>query len=189
MVVPSVFSILRIDPSPASADVVRFSVNFSKEVSGIDTGDFTFFTTGNVTNPAIAEVNGAGGALLLPSIPARAREHCISDLLDNDSIFNSDSNPLGGPGAANGNFTSGEIYNKQNAPFLISSLRTAANPTAAGTVRYTLTFSEPVSGVDIADFSLPASGIVDAGVANVSGMNSIYVVTVNTGSGQRILPP
>lgn len=184
MVVPSVVSILRIDPSPASADVVRFSVNFSKEVSGIDTGDFTFFTTGNVTNAAIAEVNGAGNTYTVTVNTGTGDGTLRLDLLDNDSILDSDSNSLGGPGAANGNFSSGEIYAiNRSAPFLISSLRADPSPTAAGTVRYTLTFSERVSGVDVADFSLPTSGVVDASVVNVSGVDSIYVVKVNTGSG------
>ncbi|MBL8103176.1 MAG: hypothetical protein JNM02_11630, partial [Anaerolineales bacterium] len=46
-----------------------------------------------------------------------------------------------------------------------------------------MTFSEPVSGVDAADFALPSSGVVDASVASVTGVDSVYVVTVNTGSG------
>jgi len=32
------------------------------------------------------------------------------DLIDNDSIVDADPTPLGGPGAGNGNFTSGEVY-------------------------------------------------------------------------------
>ncbi len=183
-VVPSVVSILRLDPSPTSANVVRFSINFSKEVSGVDTGDFTFFTTGTVANAAIAEVNGAGKTYTVIVNTGTGDGTLRLDLLDNDSILDSDSNPLGGPGAANGNFTSGEIYNiNRSAPFLISSLRADPSPTSAGTVRYTLAFSEPVSGVDVADFSLPASGVVGASVANVSGADSAYIVTVNTGSG------
>ena len=183
-IVPSVVSILRLDPSPASADVVRFSINFSKEVSGVDTGDFTFFTTGNIANAAIAEVNGAGNSYTVTINTGTGDGTLRLDLLDNDSILDSDSNPLGGLGAGNGNFTSGEIYAiNRSAPFLISSLRADPSPTSAGTVRYTLAFSEPVSGVDVADFSLPASGVVEASVANVSGVDSVYVVTVNTGSG------
>ncbi len=183
-VVPSVVSILRLDPSPASASVVRFSVNFSKEVSGVDTGDFTFFTTGTVANAAIAEVNGAGKTFTVIVNTGTGDGTLRLDLLDNDSILDSDLNPLGGSGAANGNFTSGESYNiNRSAPFLISSLRADPSPTAAGTVRYTLAFSEPVSGVDVADFSLPASGVVEASVASISGADSTYIVTINTGSG------
>ena len=183
-VIPSVVSISRLDPSPASANVLRFSINFSKEVSGVDTGDFTFFTTGTVTNVTIVEVNGAGKTYTVIVNTGTGDGALRLDLLDNDSILDSDSTPLGGLGAINGNFTSGEIYDiNRSAPFLISSLRADPSPTAADTVRYTLAFSEPVSGVDVADFSLPASGVVEASVANVIGMDSLYVVTVNTGSG------
>ena len=183
-VVPSVVSVLRLAPDPVSADVARFSVNFSKEVSGVDAGDFTIFTTGNVANAAVVEVNGAGTAYTVIINTGTGEGTLRLDLLDNDSIIDSDSNPLGGAGVGNGNFSSGEIYAiNRSAPFLISSLRADPSPTSAGTVRYTLAFSEPVSGVDVADFSLPASGVVDASVANITGADSIYLVTVNTGTG------
>ena len=87
-VVPSVVSVLRLDPDPVSADVARFSVNFSKEVSGVDAGDFTIFTTGNVANAAVVEVNGAGTAYtviinywtsLVSVLPASANV-CLSGL-------------------------------------------------------------------------------------------------------------
>lgn len=66
---------------------------------------------------------------------------------------------------------------------------TASDPllTNAGTVHYTLTFSEPVTGVDASQFTLSTTGVIGAliiGVSAVSGSNGgQYTVAVNTGTG------
>jgi hypothetical protein len=52
------------------------------------------------------------------------------------------------------------------------------------TVHFWVTFSEPVSGVDIGDFSLTTGGEVNgASIVSVSGLKGVYTVTVQTGSG------
>ena len=60
--------------------------------------------------------------------------------------------------------------------------------TASDTVHYTLTFSEPVTGVDAGDFTLvttdSVSGASIASVTPVGGSNGAqYAVTINTGTG------
>ena len=52
-----------------------------------------------------------------------------------------------------------------------------------GSVRFTVTFSESVTGVNAGDFTLTTSGVSGASISNVSGSGSVYTVTVNTGSG------
>jgi hypothetical protein len=49
-------------------------------------------------------------------------------------------------------------------------------------VNFTVTFSEPVTGVDVHDFSLTTSGISNASISAVNGSGAVYTVTVNTGS-------
>ena len=72
---------------------------------------------------------------------------------------------------------------------VISSVRANANPTAATSVDFTVTFSEDVTGVDMTgqafdDFALTTSpGITGASITGVSGTGAIYTATVNTGSG------
>ena len=74
-------------------------------------------------------------------------------------------------------------------PTISSILRTDPNPTNAANVNFTVTFSQSVTGVDIAppfkDFGLMVSsgimGACIAGVTSVSG--ATYTVSVNTGSG------
>jgi hypothetical protein len=50
-------------------------------------------------------------------------------------------------------------------------------------VAYLVTFSKPVTGVDVADFTLTLSGVTGASITGVSGSGSVYTVTVTTGSG------
>lgn len=185
---PAVAGILRADPSPSGADLIHFAVTFSEEVSGVDSGDFILTPTGAVANYAVTEVTGSGNSYLVTAGTGTGDGTLRLDLLDNDSILDGTSLPLGGIGFGNGNFTAGEIYliNK-NVPVVTSILRADQNPTSAASVRFTVNFSEPVTGVDAADFALAVSGVNEAGIASVSGLNSAYTVTVNTGSGNGTL--
>lgn len=54
-------------------------------------------------------------------------------------------------------------------------------------MRFLVTFSEPVSGVDAADFVLSTSGLSEAGISSVIGFDLNYVVTVNSGNGNGSL--
>lgn len=71
-------------------------------------------------------------------------------------------------------------------PTITSLTRADVNPTAAGSVTWTATFSEPVTGVGNADFAL-APGLTGAQVTGVSGTGTTYVVTASTGTGSGML--
>jgi hypothetical protein len=79
------------------------------------------------------------------------------------------------------------------APTVLSVTRVDPNPTDLFSVDFTVTFSEPVSGVDTTgpdfdDFALDTFGLTDpliTAVASVSGTE--YTVTVDTGSGNGTL--
>ena len=72
-------------------------------------------------------------------------------------------------------------------PMVMSITRANTNPTNASSVNFTVTFSDPVMGVDLtapsSDFSLITSGVTGASITGVSGTDASYTVTVNTGSG------
>lgn len=68
-------------------------------------------------------------------------------------------------------------------PAVLSIVCASPNPTTAPSVNFTLTFSEPVTGVDSGDFALTTTDITGASITGVSGSAEIYTVTVNTGSG------
>src|SRR5207302_258432 len=108
-------------------------------------------------------------------------------LIDDDSIVDGASNPLGGSGTGNGDFT-GQVYTiDKTAPTVSSINRVSGSLTNASSVDFTVTFSESVSGVDSADFALAASGVSSASISNVGGSGSTYIVTVNTGIGYGTL--
>jgi hypothetical protein len=74
------------------------------------------------------------------------------------------------------------------APTVVSILRADPNPTSAASVRYTVTFSEDVTGVNAADFVLTKTGsITGASIVSVTGSGTTYTVTVSTGSGNGSL--
>lgn len=68
-------------------------------------------------------------------------------------------------------------------PRVTSIVRTNTNPTSFNSVNFVVTFSESVTGVDISDFSLTTSGISGASITGVSGTDTTYTVSVNTGTG------
>ncbi|NHZ89355.1 DUF4214 domain-containing protein [Massilia sp. CCM 8733] len=72
--------------------------------------------------------------------------------------------------------------NVTNTPTVSAIVRAGgaavAVPAAATTVSYAVTFSQSVTGVDAADFSVVTNGTAAAGIASVSGSGASYTVTV-----------
>ena len=73
------------------------------------------------------------------------------------------------------------------APTVDSINRADANPTGANTVNYTVTFSEPVTGVDVADFALATSGVVGADIVSVVPSGSGALLSNTTANGTTYL--
>jgi len=181
---PIVAGVLVVGSNLTSADSVNFTVNFSKEVSGVDASDFSLLTQGYITNANITSVNGFG-AVYTVTVNTGTNDGILRlDLVDNDSIVDVTANPLGGVGAGNGNYSSGEIYVDKIAPTTFFILRADPNPTNYGEVHFGLSFSEPVSGVDASDFVLTTTGsLTGASILDVSGSSTQYMVTVAVGDG------
>jgi hypothetical protein len=182
-VVPVVTGIVRADPSPTSAASVQYTVTFAKNVTGVDAKDFTFTASG-VTGASVTGVTGGGTTWTVTVSTGTGDGTLRLDLVDDDSITDSAGNRLGGTGAGNGDFTSGQVYTiDKTAPSVASIVRAGANPTNAATVVFTATFDEIVSNVEIADFSLTTTGVAGANVTSVSGSGTTWMVTASTGSG------
>ncbi len=86
-----------------------------------------------------------------------------------------------GPGCDLGSYE--YLYPDTTPPVVLSIITADPNPTSATIVHYTVTFSEPVIGVDIDDFSLRDIGITGNTLGAVSGSGAVYTVTANTGTG------
>lgn len=75
-------------------------------------------------------------------------------------------------------------------PTVIQATRSSASPTTASTVSWNVQFSQGVSGVDLADFSLAlGTGLSGSVLLSVSGTSggSNYVVNANSGLGAGTL--
>lgn len=183
--IPFVTSISLTDGNPTASDFIHYAVTFSEPVSGLDAGDFNLPVTGGITGTSVVEVIGSGSTYSVTAATGSGDGTIRLDLVDNDSIVDQVNNPLGGPGAGNGNFTSSDTYTiNKAAPIVSSILRSDSNPTAADPVHFTVVFSEPVSGVDPVDFVLTnTGGITNTAVLSVNGSGNTYIATIGTGSG------
>lgn len=177
---PSVSAITRQNNGTTNAQNVNYLVTFSESVSGVDATDFTLTT--NLSGASITNISGSGNAYTVSVNTGSGDGTLRLDLTDNDSILNNLSLPLGGTGAANGNFLSGETYTvDKTAPAITSILLVNTSPTNAASVDFSVTFSEPVNGVDAGDFAVITNA--GASISNVNGSGASYTVSVANGNG------
>ncbi len=107
---PVVTSISRVSPNPTSpATAVSWTVLFNQSVTGVDTGDFVLVQAGGVSGASITSVTGSGTTWTVNANTGSGGGTLGLNLVDDDSIINASSVPLGGSGAGNGNFT-GQVY-------------------------------------------------------------------------------
>jgi hypothetical protein len=148
-------------------------------VTGVDAGDFAPDVSG-ITGASVTGVSGTGNTYTV-TVSTGSGDGTVSiDLAASPTVSDLASNSLVAP------FTAGEAFTlDRTAPVVSSITRLAAapNPTNASSVQFTVTFSEPVTGVDAGDFAPDVSGITGASVTGVSGTGNTYTVTVSTGSG------
>ncbi|MEJ5344985.1 MAG: Ig-like domain-containing protein, partial [Chloroflexus sp.] len=181
---PTVVSITRAGADPTNAATATFTVTFSEPVTGLDSADFSLTTTGSISGASVSSVSGSGAAYTV-----------TVNTGSGDGSLRLDLNPSGtgisdsAGNAISGGFTGGESYTiDKTTPTVVSITRAGADPTNAATATFTVTFSEPVTGLDSADFSLTTTGSISgASVSSVSGSGAAYTVTVNTGSGDGSL--
>lgn len=96
----------------------------------------------------------------------------------NDMLFDGD-----GDGQVRMDMGAFEYYGDLDSPIVQSIDVASADPTYEQSVNFTVTFSEPVTGVDLDDFALTTTDISDAAIISVSGAQGVYTVEVNTGTG------
>jgi Tol biopolymer transport system component len=191
---PRVIAITRLDPDPATSPPLRFAVTFSEPVAGVDSSDFRLVATGTLDSYAIGSVDCSASACTVTVSMERGEGTFRLNLADNDTIFDSAGNPLGGPGAGNGDAT-GEVYSVDLGepgppvpPVVSWIIRLDPTPTGGPSVRYGVGFSEAVTGVDVTDFILNATGeLAGYAITGISGTDQHRIVTVATGTGAGAL--
>jgi large repetitive protein len=160
---PLVTSIIRSSANPTAASTVSYTVTFSEIVSGVDAGDFTLLTTGNVSGASIASVTG-NGAIYTVTVNTGTGSGTLSlSLVDNDSIFDTSGIALGGTGTGNGNFT-GPAYTINKLTFT--------------------SVTNPINSANAANVSASGQGLPGATVSIVvsNGSNSLPALTTTVNS-------
>jgi hypothetical protein len=155
-VAPVVVSVNRQTPSGATTNATSliYRVTFSKPVSGVDTGDFTLTTTGGAAG-TIATVSAGSGTTIDVTVTPVSGDGTLR--LD---VNGSGTGIVDGVGnALAGGFTPGQTYALDHtAPAVSAIARAGTSPTNGATVSWTVTFSEPVSGVAGGNFALAPGG-------------------------------
>ncbi|MBU1751097.1 MAG: hypothetical protein KKA73_25720 [Chloroflexi bacterium] len=178
---PTVTASTRADPSPTRAASVTFTVTFSEAVTDVDMADFTLTAPG-ISGAAVTGVSGGPTEYSVTADTGTGSGTLRLDIVGAPSIQDLYGNPLAGP------YTGGESYTIDKTPPVVSSITPAGpNPTNAASVSFIVIFSEPVTGVDMADFTLTTTGISGTAVTGVSGGPTNYSVTVSTGAGDGSL--
>jgi hypothetical protein len=179
---PIAAGITLVNPNPIAAGSVNYAVTFNQDVTGVDAADFALVASG-LTGTSITTVTGSGKNYNVLVNTGNGSGSLGLNLVDNDSIQNVVSLPLGGVGAGNGSFT-GQVYNITKTPPRVASIsRLEGSPTNAAIVNFAVTFTENVLRVDAADFAL-ASNVAGARIDSVTRVNgNYYTVAVNTGTG------
>ncbi|MGA9032418.1 MAG: DUF6701 domain-containing protein [Sulfuricaulis sp.] len=107
---PVVSSIDRASTNPTEPGLsVSWTVIFTASMTGVDATDFALVQAGGVTGASITSVTGSGTTWTVTANTGSGTGTLGLNLVDDDTIVDAGSIPLGGAGAGNGNFT-GEVY-------------------------------------------------------------------------------
>lgn len=168
-IAPTVLSINRgTPPGPnTNASTVIFNVTFSEPVAGVDASDFALAGTINFSGATITVSTPDSGTTRTVTVTGYTGDGTLGlNLVDDDSITDAQSNPLGGSGTGNGNLI-GQVYTiDQTRPTVqITQAAGQFDPTTASPINFTVTFSESVAPTFInTDVDTTASGATIGGV-------------------------
>jgi len=167
--------------STTNAASVLFVVTFSASAYGVDATDFQ---TRGLSGATVSSASGSGRGYRVTVAIGASSGTLHLDLIDDDSIVDTASVPLGGAGRGNGDFTAGQTYTvDRTAPSVVAFTKLDADPTSETTLHFAITFSEAVTGVDVSDFVVVAANLGSAAVVAVTGSGTSYMVSVNRGAG------
>jgi hypothetical protein len=185
---PTVSSINLVGSTPTNATSVQWTVTFGESVTGVDSTDFTLPTTGAVSGAAITNVSGSGATYTVTASTGTGDGTLGLNLADNDSITDALGNPLGGPGAGNGNFT-GQTYTVDKTVPAPASV-VAADAKKLGQIdagngsnhdTLTFTYSEAVNPASVTTGSVNVT-FTDGGASNNDTITVPGIGTVDLGS-------
>ncbi|MCX7429506.1 MAG: hypothetical protein NTY17_00590, partial [Planctomycetia bacterium] len=177
--------------SPTDAATVPFTLTFSQAVAGLSKADFTTVATGGVTGTSVQSVQvvpGSGNTQYTVTVNTGSGSGTLALRLA--SAAGLTPAPTGLP------VTSAAYTIDKNDPTKPPEVQGIAlagkSPTSALSVSWTVTFTEPVTGLTAANLSLVSGGLSGipaiTGVTPASATNTAtWTVTASTGSGSGTL--
>ncbi len=179
---PVVSSITRGNNNPTDAFNVNFLVTFSESVTGVEANDFTLTTTG-VTGASISGVSGSGSTRTVTVKTGSGDGTIRLNLVDDNTVIDWVSNPLGGAGAGNGNFSGGEVYTIDKPDLPAPTLRSPRTGMVTNDVTPTFWWTKVKGGgsymIQFATDALFTSGVNSQTVSETS----YTVITPFVGGG------
>ena len=157
---------------------------FSVAVSDVNRDGKLDVVVANFNSSNIGVLVGNGNGTLQTQLTFAAATHPSSVAL---SDVNNDGRPdlaVVNQGSNNVSVLLGEV------PLAVLSINRTTPPgplTSDSSVTYTVTFNEPVTGVDATDFTLALSGVAATTPVVVSGSGAVYSITINAISGTGTL--
>jgi hypothetical protein len=188
--IPQVVSINRAGSSSlTNADSLNFTVTFSQSVTGVGPDDFALALAG--TSGTIDSVSGSGTTWTVTVTDIEGDGTLGLDLVDDDDIVNSNSDPLGGTGTdatdGDGSFSAGQFYTLDNTLPSVTISAPSALATSGAPVTYTVTYSD----ANFSTATLSANNItlyrglaLATGTVTVSGSGASWSVTVSDVPGE-----
>ncbi|HDS1679051.1 TPA: DUF4347 domain-containing protein [Pseudomonas putida] len=187
-IAPTVVSVTPpLDGSYKAGDVLSFTVNGSEALQTGALAPRLVLDVGGVTRYA-TYVSGSGSSVLVFQYVVQAgdndsngitvnsidlRGEALTDLAGNDLNL-----------ALNGMGSTAGVLVDTTAPGASSIVRVDASPSSGDSVRFTVTFSEEVSGVDASDFNLVFGGSAAGSISSVTALDGhTYTVVVGGLSG------
>ena len=167
----------RADANPSNAASLRFSVEFSETVTGVDALDFS--PTGGVSGAAITGVSGSGSRYTVTLTTGSGDGSLGLGLSATPSILDGAGQPC-----SQLQFN-GESYQiDKTAPSVLSIVRGGVSPTTAANLPFTVTFSEAVTGLGLEDFVATAPSMPGVSIGSLTTLNNTtWTVNVNTVAG------
>lgn len=182
-VAPSISSIVRKSgaTNPTNASSVIFTVTFSENVTQVDATDFAVATTstaaGSVSN--VTAISASEYEVTVGSISGDGTIRLDLDDADTDIVDIANNTLTSSTATGDESFTVDRVA---PAIYAISRKTGETNPTSAKIITFTVIFTEDVSPVVAADFTLTktTSTLLNGSISNVTSITaSEYEVTVS----------
>jgi hypothetical protein len=181
-VAPRVLSMVRANPNPAGTTTVGYTVTFSETVTGVTAANFVLVTTGTA-GATVTGVTGSGTSYTA-TVNLGASTGSVSLRFANTTGIKDVDNL--GVAAASMPFT-GETY--LVAPRILSIKRAGGPTTSELFTNFTVTFSESVTGLTNANFTIASTLVALTGsstvtIGSITGTGATRTVRLNLPEGK-----